>query len=296
MTDCFYHYTDAETALKILTKKELWMTHISYLNDTQEGKDLRKYLIPKIDSPEIYKILDYIDSHYESYVCSFSKNGDLLSQWRGYCPKDEGYAIGFKQPEDFKSLTNRNGKEYFQGDKKEDKDYFIATWQSSGYEECIYCDKEKKNISKELAPELEQSYEAMPQNIKNIANMLPEISENLTDFHNYLSRNEVWIKYYRYFSILFKDESFQEEKEYRLFITFKKDYQQNPCYRVRNGVFIPYYRFCFTEKLFQEVRMRKTSHDELTEKGLKHFLKHRKKMTDEDIKGFIEESNIPFRG
>ena len=29
------------------------------------------------------------------YVTSFSENGDLLSQWRGYCPKGSGVSIGF---------------------------------------------------------------------------------------------------------------------------------------------------------------------------------------------------------
>jgi len=29
------------------------------------------------------------------YVCSFSENGDQLSQWRGYCRGGAGYSIGF---------------------------------------------------------------------------------------------------------------------------------------------------------------------------------------------------------
>ena len=28
-------------------------------------------------------------------VCSFSEVGDLLSQWRGYCPPGRGYSVGF---------------------------------------------------------------------------------------------------------------------------------------------------------------------------------------------------------
>lgn len=136
----------------------------------------------------------------------------------------------------------------------------------------------------------------MPQNIKNIANILPDISGDLTDFHDYLNRHEMWIRWYNYLSFLFKDKSFIEEDEYRLIITFKKGYQQNPCYRVRNGVLIPYYRFCFTDKLFQEVRIRKTSREELVEKGLRHYLKHRKKMTNDEVDAFIKPSGIPFRG
>jgi hypothetical protein len=30
------------------------------------------------------------------YICSFSQEEDLLSQWRGYCPKGIGVSLGFK--------------------------------------------------------------------------------------------------------------------------------------------------------------------------------------------------------
>ena len=30
------------------------------------------------------------------FVASFSENGDQLSQWRAYCPKGNGFSIGFR--------------------------------------------------------------------------------------------------------------------------------------------------------------------------------------------------------
>jgi hypothetical protein len=32
------------------------------------------------------------------YIASFSEHKDVLSQWRGYCGKGNGYSIGFMPP------------------------------------------------------------------------------------------------------------------------------------------------------------------------------------------------------
>jgi hypothetical protein len=56
-------------------------------------------------SAEDSKLLEVIGSEtglamhggYEAiYICSFSSDGDLLSQWRGYCPPGSGFSIGFR--------------------------------------------------------------------------------------------------------------------------------------------------------------------------------------------------------
>lgn len=295
MTDCFYHYTDAETALKILTKKELWMTHISYLNDTQEGKDLPKFLLPRIDNPEIHKILDYIDSHYESYVCSFSKNGDLLSQWRGYCPNGDGYSIGFRQPRSFISFENKEGEACFRGEAESNEDAAHAAIQVSEYQRCIYDEEEKESIIEALAEALEADYKEMPNDIKSIVSELPKVPLDWAKFNGYIMNHGSWIKYYSYFKLTFKDESFKEEEEYRLFIIFHNQYKQTPCYRVKKGVLIPYHRFCFNDDLFKEIIVRKTPNEKLSHGGMSHYLKHNKGMTEEKIKDFIKISNIPYR-
>ena len=116
------------------------MTHASYLNDASEGKELRTILDEMALPSEVYKILDYIDKYYETYICSFSENGDLLSQWRGYCPDGEGYAIGFKQPESYKNLFNDEGI-CFRGSNDIG---FDLTWVTTGYQKCIYQKEEKK--------------------------------------------------------------------------------------------------------------------------------------------------------
>lgn len=48
------------------------------------------------------KIMTYLESYFDSskasytFIGSFSRGEDLLSQWRGYCPKAGGYALEFE--------------------------------------------------------------------------------------------------------------------------------------------------------------------------------------------------------
>ncbi len=36
-----------------------------------------------------------LSENFSCYVCSFSEESDLLSQWRGYCKDGSGYCLGF---------------------------------------------------------------------------------------------------------------------------------------------------------------------------------------------------------
>lgn len=42
-------------------------------------------------------IIEFAQKHINKFICSFSANGNQLSQWRGYCPKEGGYSIGFEK-------------------------------------------------------------------------------------------------------------------------------------------------------------------------------------------------------
>jgi hypothetical protein len=103
-----YHYTSQKGLIGILTTKKIWATSIRYLNDSMEFLYTLNIMKDQIDSrlrsnepPRIHKILDQLKSQLEAItninvcVACFSDNGDLLSQWRGYCPDGGGFAIGF---------------------------------------------------------------------------------------------------------------------------------------------------------------------------------------------------------
>jgi hypothetical protein len=45
-----YHYTDQKGLLGILENKEIWSTHLRYLNDTSEGKIVFNAVLNEINS------------------------------------------------------------------------------------------------------------------------------------------------------------------------------------------------------------------------------------------------------
>lgn len=116
-----YHYTSLEGLLGIIKDKAIWATNILYLNDASELKysiDLLKEELIQYGKLHLKNRIIDIDSKIEHifyeivmenianlipktapfsfFICSFSEEKDLLSQWRGYCPKGIGFSLGFK--------------------------------------------------------------------------------------------------------------------------------------------------------------------------------------------------------
>lgn len=299
MKELLYHYTDSTTALKILAEQELWMTHTDYLNDLNEGKELKERIEVHLEHKQAVKVLDFLDSIMEAYACSFSEDGDLLSQWRGYCPTGNGFSIGFKSPKKRRDIFRDDGLA-IRGDTSKNKagtDSFILTYSTIKFEKCIYSDEKKLEISMELASKIDEIFPALSKDMKTVLNQLPKLPErsNLLDFQQRLKLDDVWFSDYMFYKYLFKDKAFSEEKEHRFYVIFDFDYKQNPLYRSRNGVFIPYIRYCFDKDDISELIIRSTSNSEDVSKGLTHFLKHKKNMSAQKINAFIRQSVIPFR-
>jgi len=292
MTQVYFHYTDASTALKILSNNELWLTHTNYLNDKSEGLDILTYLKRYIKTKEILALLKFIDSRTETYTCSFSKQKDLLSQWRGYCPPEEGYAIGFKSPKEFRSLMNNEGISIKGASSGE---HYILARHPHSFEKCIYREKQKKEICQDMALRMEEKYVRLKNDMPEELINLNSNQINTKEFMQRLECDDVWLAQYIYYKYLFKDKAFEEEQEYRFFITFDSKFNQTPCYRTKDGAFIPYYRYCFEDTDLAKVIIRTTKTTEKCQEGLKHFLTNNKKMNQSEIDNFIECSSIPFR-
>ena len=83
----------------------MWLSSIFNMNDTKEliwGRDLlldilknNKNLFPQ--EFRVFMILNIysVDGDLLPLIASFSKNGDLLSQWRAYADDAKGFSIGF---------------------------------------------------------------------------------------------------------------------------------------------------------------------------------------------------------
>ena len=106
-----YHYTSVEGLRGIATSGVLWATSIHHLNDTQElhhalklaSRAIRSYRPESLTTPQQSLCLQMMEYVYKLrclplYIASFSEEGDLLSQWRAYCPAEGGCSIGFSAP------------------------------------------------------------------------------------------------------------------------------------------------------------------------------------------------------
>ena len=147
--ELIYHYTDINALKSILTTQKLWMTSHRFLNDTQEFEEGFGLLKKSIDTfmmqnkthlkestkNAVDEMLNLLENTIVLSV-SFSKVGDLISQWRSYCPSVGGYAIGF------------------------DKSLLAPKYEASNsftlLEECRYDKEEKERLANVFGKELLQ--------------------------------------------------------------------------------------------------------------------------------------------
>lgn len=117
--DVIYHYCTVDAMLSILQNHCLWMCDLEKTNDKTElkyfyeqmskifdvfaqkykpqygNKLVKIHIVLKKAIEELYNRTAYIKQISKDYVCCFSEEEDLLSQWRGYGADGNGVAIGF---------------------------------------------------------------------------------------------------------------------------------------------------------------------------------------------------------
>jgi hypothetical protein len=104
--DVLYHYTSTEGLLGILANDAVWASDFRYLNDPSEFGFARLQIVAGTRTRLSRLRNSYDRSVYAAaidrferldttaFVSSFSENGNLLSQWRAYAPRD-GFSVGF---------------------------------------------------------------------------------------------------------------------------------------------------------------------------------------------------------
>jgi hypothetical protein len=247
------HYTSQRGLIGILSTETLWATNIKFLNDEQEFQhavELIKQIIPtsKITSAHPHHavhvgFLDRIKAklellhEYETgsiYTCSFSQEVDLLSQWRGYCPENNGFCLVFALDEVFKSVQ--------------------TTYPTVELKECIYEDADKEARIKALLNKHWPLYHsAADENAKQ--GVIDKLGKEVMLMASY-----------------FKHSSFSEEKERRLVLTL--DYPPISGLKFRNGRFslIPYIELQVPRSCVKSVCIGPTAHKTLAQRALEMFL------------------------
>lgn len=102
-----HHYASPDGLIGMVRNKEIWASNIAFLNDSKEvghAVDYAKNAIEnKIQRGGLCKSeVEILNSMHgwagraakRYYVASFSEDGNLLSQWRAYCPPGGGYSVG----------------------------------------------------------------------------------------------------------------------------------------------------------------------------------------------------------
>jgi hypothetical protein len=205
----------------IVEQRSFWVSDIRYLNDSEELRHLGRWLNgtagrrEQTEGPQ--KVLTQfrewlrhrllIDFGPTLFVGSFTERGNLLSQWRGYCQHGRGVSIGFN-PFKMIEYTQRHsfmiGRCIYDRQAKSDlAEQVINT---------IISTAESNGESSELHPC--QSYHGIFREIE------PELLRIAT---------------------LVKDDSFHEEKEWRVVSPVFSNYIEPPIkFREGSSMLIPY--------------------------------------------------------
>ncbi len=225
-----YYYTTSETMRYILTGGDIFATHISYLNDSEEYinglRELRELLQSGNRRSNCYKAasdmyltkdvyVDAVKNVPQLYSISFSKEPDLLSQWYMYS-KESGIRLKLSMQEGEQSFkvkkkSQSENKRDISGRLK-DVHYFTRIGMDvSEYEQ------EKRRIFKTIEEYMQQ------QGIGE------DIEGNI-------------IKLWKDIAPYIKNYEFRQEKEVRLI--FQANVGRNTTdlieYRNAQGVLVPY--------------------------------------------------------
>jgi Protein of unknown function (DUF2971) len=110
-----YHYSSGDTVRRIVESNSIWASSHRHLNDSKEiehGLDIAEDIVLRCVRDRGDPVLEQTIKHYlhglvptykpssldgdapDVYIASFCSEGDLLSQWRSYCPPSDGFSVG----------------------------------------------------------------------------------------------------------------------------------------------------------------------------------------------------------
>ena len=215
--EVLFHYTSADSFLKILQSKSIWMTHILHMNDAvefahgldffKEGLDL--LIAKKVDPTLVNSLKNILEREKQPsvapYIFCMTANKDQLSQWRAYGDNGLGVSIGFKC------------SELLSCDALHVKAVNV-----------IYDDTEKRQIVNTAIDKLATLLLALQNEGKNI---------NEDSYIRAIARAYFFAAYIQ--SKRFKESSWSEEQEWRAVVMAKKGDMRVGA-RTRGGQIIPY--------------------------------------------------------
>jgi hypothetical protein len=252
-----------------LIKEELqWLSDQIINGELGEIEEQTKYFKMIHDLFEYSILQQFIKDHFYIFVVSFSENGDLLSQWRSYCPENSGFNISFDLTA-IQDIANKQG-------------FFIS--------KCLYDPEEQKAAIKHLFKQWGLLYIENMDNFSALAkkNKIDKLTDAVMEVSSELIDAIVHL------CPLLKHPSFVEEQEWRLVshpITVEHPQVK---FREGNTMLVPYFDLHLTEDTepisIKSITIGPTSFSGMSHESLKAFLKSEKIKYDK-----VEISKIPYR-
>ena len=192
-----FHYTDTKGLCGILDSGKMWTTKIQYLNDKSELGLALKYIIEEIDNQlsgkdktrndqellDMKAVIETLTGQKTNVgVASFTRQGDQLSQWRGYCKIGTGYSLGFDSQRLLaKLIENKNP-------------YYLV--------ECEYREENHRLMAKELV-----------NSSVSVVNIPQHPNYGKPPFYDW-----TFVESVLFLAPMIKSEKFEQEEEWRLII------------------------------------------------------------------------------
>jgi hypothetical protein len=218
--DKLYHYTSVEGVAGILRTKAVRATVVHYLNDAQEFRHAfgvaRGVMADKLtisSNNDLASLFAHLSNslerieHIRIAVFSLTEEGDLLSQWRGYCEPGGGYSLGFS-PAFLRPFLNDHG-------------FFLAP--------CIYDDTGHRALVEEVVDNVSLAFRQVRQDSGAPFEELKD--KMLPGFFALFSRIAPMIKH----------RSFAEEREWRIVSGLIADDSPHLGHRLGRSMLIPYF-------------------------------------------------------
>jgi len=273
-----YHYTSMDALEKIASTGVIWASDIDFLNDSSEYVHAKAFIRDELTKRTAHQDEDLrklVDSqtgqefheldHPCVYVSSFSKDGDSLPQWRGYCPNGLGVAIGF------------NPYALKVGELELPDHYDRSLRVDTNLYQCVYTEKQKLNL---ISVHLERYLDLARKDLQR-KEQQSKAAQLLGDL-------------IRFCCPLFKDQGFQEENEWRLTVSTYSREVPSLHFRTARSTLAPYikinvktnYRLDF----IREVVIGPTPDRDRSYMGVKRLLNAR-----ELYRVPVKHSGIPYR-
>lgn len=274
------HYTSAEALRSILENNSLWMTHINYMNDSEEifyAIELIESCLENITNKYVVeRISDFIEKlkHEkiikDAFLLSLSCDNDSTSLWNNYS-KNGGYNISFNSSfwDEIKlSHLCFGGVELTKSNPENDSKSYIYSYM---FKKVIYDD-----------------YEQIKRINIIIKAMVDLVDKNEEDLRTKLFLLEGYLSNEIYF---YKRSGHNSESEYRFMIYFsnKETSKSFIKHRILNGSFVPYIELKLNENYFDYITIGPRHNMDFVQNGLKSYLE----CNNKDIE--VKTSNLKLR-